>query len=262
MHFLITNDDGVDAPGLLALYQALVPIGRVTVAAPAVCHSSRGHAVDTKNAIRIERRQHPEMGRIAVIHSSPADCVRIGLCHVVDETPDVVVAGINPGANLGIDLYYSGTAAAAREASIMGVPSFALSRYVHAAFPIHWDALSRHAERVMRTLLTDSFQLPRGVFWNVNFPACPEDEYPEAISFVPHGTLSHEIAFETVEKTGDQEVVRFSGDYSKRLRSEFCDVGKLFDRHLTATAVGLEMRGVEHLPVFKQVSLVVPDCVN
>lgn len=104
MRFLITNDDGFDAPGLEALWQALLPLGTVEVVAPAVCHSSRGHAVDTKNPIRVERREVEPFGGIRIVHSSPADCIRVGLRHVMaDNPPDCVVAGINPGANLGVD---------------------------------------------------------------------------------------------------------------------------------------------------------------
>lgn len=98
MRFLITNDDGFDAPGLQALWEALVPLGAVEVVAPAVCHSSKGHAVDTKNSIRVEQRDVEPFGRIRVVQASPADCIRVGLRHVMLENPpDVVVAGINPG---------------------------------------------------------------------------------------------------------------------------------------------------------------------
>ncbi|MEJ7596070.1 MAG: 5'/3'-nucleotidase SurE, partial [Planctomycetaceae bacterium] len=115
MQFLITNDDGFDAPGLAALYQALLPLGDVIVVAPAICHSSKGHAVDTKNSIRVERRQVAPFGEIRVVNSTPADCIRVGLRHLLKSPPDFVLAGINPGANLGVDLFYSGTAAAVRE---------------------------------------------------------------------------------------------------------------------------------------------------
>jgi 5'/3'-nucleotidase SurE len=128
MRFLITNDDGYDAPGLMALYRALKPLGEVTVVAPLTCHSSKGHAVDTKNALRVERRHVDPYGPIHIAHASPADCIRVGLKHVMQEKPDFVIAGINPGANLGVDMFYSGTAAAAREAALLGVPAIALSR--------------------------------------------------------------------------------------------------------------------------------------
>ena len=121
MRFLITNDDGFDAPGLAALYTALKELGDVDVVAPAVCHSAKGHAVNTRDGIQVERRSVEPFGEMYIAHSSPADCVRLGLRGLGLKSPDFVVAGINPGANLGVDLYYSGTVAAAREAAIMGV---------------------------------------------------------------------------------------------------------------------------------------------
>ena len=107
MRILITNDDGYDAPGLVALYKAMNELGDVFVAPPAVCHSSKGHAVCTKTAIEVEQLDVPEIGTVHAIHSSPADCVRIAVQQLMPEPPDLVVAGINPGANLGVDVYYS-----------------------------------------------------------------------------------------------------------------------------------------------------------
>lgn len=262
MHFLITNDDGFDAPGLTALHAALARIGEVTVVAPAVCHSSRGHAVDTRNRIRVERLEHPAMGQITVVHSSPADCVRVGLTRVVDQIPDVVVAGINPGANLGVDLFYSGTAAAAREAAIMGRPAFALSRYLTNGRPVDWEILSRHTSRLMKTMLADQFVLPSGNFWNVNFPASPGEQYPEEISITDHGTLSHEIEYRTVDECEGVETLLFSGSYRSRGKSGKCDVSHVFDEKITATPVGLLCSAVEQINVSPQVRLVDAELVN
>lgn len=238
MKFLITNDDGFDAPGLAALYQALLPLGEVTVVAPAKCHSSKGHAVDTKNPIKVERRDVAPLGSIYIAHASPADCIRVGLCHVMKDRPDFVVAGINPGANLGVDLFYSGTAAAAREATLLGVPSIAVSRLLHADFPIDWEILSRQTSRVVKTLVQDEYRLPMGQFWNVNFPTIAGEKYPEELTFVPHGTHPHAVGFEVVEEGPDSQVLAYSGVYRERGRSQECDVHHLFEQRLTATPVG------------------------
>jgi 5'-nucleotidase len=238
MKFLITNDDGFDAPGLAALYQALLPLGDVTVVAPATCHSSKGHAVDTKNPIKLERRNVAPFGQIFVAHCSPADCIRVGLCHVMKERPDFVVAGINPGANLGVDLFYSGTAAAAREATLLGVPSIAVSRLISSEFPIDWEILGRHTSKVLRTLLRDEYRLPGGQFWNVNFPTVADEKYPDELTFVPHGTLPHSVAFQVVEDRPDSQLLAYSGVYRERPRSPESDVHLLFEQRLTATPVG------------------------
>ena len=105
MKILITNDDGYNAPGLVALYNAVKSFGEVTIVAPSVCHSSRGHAVEVKEHITVEKKQVDGLGEVHVVDSSPADCTRVGLFALCDDI-DLVVAGVNPGANLGVDVYY------------------------------------------------------------------------------------------------------------------------------------------------------------
>lgn len=243
MKFLITNDDGFDAPGLAALYRALIPLGEVRVVAPAVCHSAKGHAVNTHTPIRVKRRDVPPFGMIDIVESSPADCVRVGLYGPGAERPDFVVAGINPGANLGVDVFYSGTAAAAREASILGIPSLAMSRYTQPESPVNWDALSKHATRVVECLISEQHRLPAGKFWNVNFPSVADDHHSSEIKFAPQGTLSHEIRFRQIEESADVDgpvsVLEFVGDYSSRGKSGTCDVSHVFERRITATPMDL-----------------------
>lgn len=241
MKFLITNDDGYDAPGLAALYSALRPLGDVRVVAPAVCHSAKGHAVNTHVPIRVVTRDVAPFGQIEVVEASPADCVRIGLCESGAERPDFVVAGINPGANLGVDLFYSGTAAAAREASILGVRALAVSRYVRPDAEICWETLSGHVTRVVKELTSTAHRLPTGRFWNVNFPAIPKDDHPEDITFTRQGLMAHDVSFQAVEKDDAQGIrlLEYTGQYQARGKSGDCDVSHNFSDRITATAVDL-----------------------
>lgn len=262
MRFLITNDDGYDAPGLAALYQALLPLGEVTVVAPSTCHSSKGHSVDTKNAIRLERKNVAPFGEIRIAHASPADCVRVGLCHVMQTRPDFVIAGINPGANLGVDLFYSGTAAAAREAAILGVPAIALSRLLHSDFPVDWNILSRHVTGVIQTMMAEKYRLPTGHFWNVNFPAVHGENYPGKITFVPHGTEPHAVSFKVVESSEHSELLAYSAVYRDRGRSAECDVHHVFTDHLTATSVGPSLTSGPFEHLHSSVSLPDASCAD
>ncbi len=243
MKFLITNDDGFDGPGLAALFQALKPIGDVRVVAPSECHSAKGHAVNTHSPLRVERRDVAPFGPIDILDSSPADCVRVGLKAPGAETPDFVVAGINTGANLGVDLFYSGTAAAAREAAILGVPAIALSRYMRPEFPVDWETLSLHVTRVVRQLISDDLRLPAGQFWNVNFPAVTDEAHPEEISFAPQGLLTHDIGFKLCENADTAEpnvtVLEYAGDFRSRGKTDDCDVATLFQQKITATPIDL-----------------------
>ena len=239
MRFLITNDDGFDAPGLAALYTALSTIGEVDVVAPSECHSAKGHAVNTRDGILIEHRKMEPFGTVHVAHASPADCVRLGLRGLRLEPPDFVVAGINPGANLGVDLYYSGTAAAAREAAIMRVPSLAVSRYTEPDGPINWDALASHTGRVVGQLISDEYRLPGGQFWNVNFPAVTDDRHSEEISFAPMGLFSHSVDFESTQTGDNTTILKYSSDFRSRATSGNCDVSHVLNGHITATPVDL-----------------------
>ena len=241
MKFLITNDDGFDGPGLAALFQALNRLGDVRVAAPAVCHSAKGHAVNTHSPIRVDHRDVDPFGKIDIVHSSPADCVRVGLCAPNAEIPDFVIAGINTGANLGVDLFYSGTAAAAREAAILGIPSLAISRYTHPDFPIDWNQLATHVGRVIERLISEELRLPSGQFWNVNFPAVVGDVHGDEICFAPQGLLSHDIGFKRVEteSTAETSIFEHVGNFRSRGKTGQCDVSRLFDQKITATPVDL-----------------------
>ncbi|MCA9085367.1 MAG: 5'/3'-nucleotidase SurE [Planctomycetaceae bacterium] len=241
--FLITNDDGYNGPGLAALYQALKPLGDVRVVAPAVCHSAKGHAVNTHTPIRVRRQVVEPFGEIEIVEASPADCVRVGLFGPGAVRPDYVVAGINTGANLGVDLFYSGTAAAAREAAILSVPAIAVSRYMKQEFPVDWDTLSQHVQRVVETLISDEFRLPAGEFWNVNFPAIENDAHDPEIVFTHQGTLSHDIRFRPLTSTDEEgnnvTLLEYVGDYSQRGQAGDCDVSSVFGRKVTATPVDL-----------------------
>jgi 5'-nucleotidase len=262
VRFLITNDDGFDAPGLTALYQSLLPLGDVTVVAPATCHSSKGHAVDTKNAIRVERRHVEPFGEIHIVHSTPADCIRVGIRHLLKSPPDFVVAGINPGANLGVDLFYSGTAAAAREAALLGVPAIALSRLLHGGFPVNWAVLSKHVTRVVRRIMEPEYQLPIGHFWNINFPTVAEEEYPGEMTLAPHGTEPHAVAFKVIEKSGNFEILEYSAVYRDRARSEQCDVHHVFEQRITATPVGPSLTSGPAISMQSRVSLSNATCAD
>lgn len=164
MKIVLTNDDGIDAPGLEALRQALAGNGAsIVVVAPRDPQSGVGHRVTTHTPIRVEP---VAPGRFSV-HGTPADCTRIALKAVAPDA-DWIVAGINPGANLGSDVYNSGTVAAAREAAILGRPAIAISQYIAREQKVDWAVTGRHAQPVLERLFGQP--LSCGSYWNVNLP--------------------------------------------------------------------------------------------
>ena len=168
MKFLLTNDDGIDAPGLGVLERAVREWGDVVVVAPAEVQSGVGHKLTTDRPINVERTDDGWYG----VHASPADCVRIGLTEIA---PDAswVLSGVNRGANLGADVYTSGTVAAAREAALLGCRSLAISQYVAKGRPVDWEVTRRRAAPVLKRILAG--ELAQGEFWNVNLPHPPTD---------------------------------------------------------------------------------------
>jgi len=173
MFILLTNDDGIYAPGLMALYQELRSLGEVTVVAPESEQSAVGHAISLSYPLRVKEVTLEGGGTGWAVNGTPADCVKIGLAEVLPKLPDVVVSGINLGPNVGINVLYSGTVSAATEAAIMGVKAAAVSlnAYKNADFP--------EAARVFCRLFLRLQKWPgwsNGVCLNVNLPALPRDQ--------------------------------------------------------------------------------------
>ena len=174
MKILLTNDDGIDAPGLAALEAAVAWLGGETViVAPAEPHSGCGHRVTTDRPLRVHELGR---GRFAV-EGTPADCVRIALAELVRDA-SVVVSGINAGGNLGADIHHSGTVAAAREAALHGRRAVAASHYHHRGTTIDWERAARWLEQVLRRLPEAA---EPGEFWNVNLPDLPADAMMPAV---------------------------------------------------------------------------------
>jgi 5'-nucleotidase len=165
MKFLITNDDGIEAAGLNALLEAAQNFGEVTIVAPAAPQSGVSHAVTWHEGVRIE----PRGERRFAIHGTPADCIRLGLLHLVPDA-NWVLSGINHGANLGADIYYSGTVAAVREAILHGWPGIAFSHYRKGA-DFDWGRAMRWITPLLRELLDRPIE--PGLFYNVNLPLLP-----------------------------------------------------------------------------------------
>lgn len=166
MKILLTNDDGVRFEGLWVLYERLLDRHQVTVVAPDRERSAVGHGITLSEPIRTSQVSMNGRGRGYAVTGTPADCVKLALLEILDAPPDMVIAGINPGANVGINLNYSGTVAAAKEAALFGIAAMAVSMegsdmafYREAA-----DFVCRLAETV------HSRGLPAGTFLNVNLP--------------------------------------------------------------------------------------------
>ncbi|MCA9039363.1 MAG: 5'/3'-nucleotidase SurE [Planctomycetaceae bacterium] len=182
MHILLTNDDGIYAPGLAALKESLSTLGKVTVVAPAVEQSGVGLSITYRHPIMArEEMMHGEFFGYAVL-GSPADCVKMGVLEFCGERPDLIVSGINSGANIGINVLYSGTVAGAIEGAFFGITSIAVSQSMLTS-PCYETTAARSAT-VIRQLLDE--KPPTGSLWNLNFPH-ESTEGPKGLKFVAMG---------------------------------------------------------------------------
>jgi 5'/3'-nucleotidase len=217
MKLLLTNDDGIDAPGLEALVCAARSLGHdLVVVAPATHQSWSSHTITANRGVRVERRGD---NRFAV-HGTPADCVRMGLLRLA---PDAkwVLSGINNGANLGADVYYSGTVAAVREAVLHGWPGVALSHYRRKGMEIdHWERVTPWATSVLADLLAQSTQ--PGLFYSVNLPHLePKEKKEPQVAFCPLDPNPLPLDYRH-EKEEDE--FYYEGDYTTRRRKAGADV--------------------------------------
>ena len=162
---LITNDDGVRAPGILAVAQALQPLGDITIAAPAENQSGKGHSIVTSDPIFVDTVTLAGGLRGFSIVATPATCVKVGVRALMAERPDLVVSGINRGYNLGMVTYVSGTVGAAREAALMGIPAIASSLSVAETNYAAGAEFVRQVAEMVR-----QHGLEPGVLLNVNIP--------------------------------------------------------------------------------------------
>ncbi|MDZ4406301.1 5'/3'-nucleotidase SurE [Prosthecobacter sp.] len=218
MRVLLTNDDGITAPGLQALEEAVKQLGwQPVIVAPAHEQSQCGHRVTTHQHLKVEPRGDQRFA----VHGTPADCVRLAL-FALDVKPDLVISGINAGGNMGQDIVISGTVAAAREAAYHGIRSFALSHYMIRELAVDWRRTSAWVADILReTHLQDH---PLNSFWNINLPHLAPGQHalPPRIACQPaHSPLN-------VSYTQNEHGYAYSASYASRPRDPGSDVDVCF----------------------------------
>ena len=171
---LVTNDDGISAPGLRSLISVMNKLGDVVVVAPDTPQSGMGHAITVNstlecNSIKVDSGPQKEYS----CSGTPADCIKLGINEILNRKPDICVSGINHGSNSSINVIYSGTMSAALEASIEGIPAIGFS-LLDYRWEANFDSLKNYIEKITLTALKEG--IPKGNALNVNFPKLKEKE--------------------------------------------------------------------------------------
>jgi len=192
VQILLTNDDGVAAPGIRALHKELQKLGGVTVIAPALEQSGVGHSITLLNPLVVKPVDGEDGQSLGYsVEGSPADCVKLAILELMDGPPDLIVSGINAGANAGINVLYSGTVAAAIEGAFFHVTSIAVS--LELAEHFDYPHAAKHAARVIQKILAN--KPTPGSLFNVNLPAHARGE-PKGVKVVPMAVGRHGETFE------------------------------------------------------------------
>ena len=188
MLILLTNDDGIRAPGIAGLYRALTQLGEVHVVAPETVQSATGHGITLDAPLLTQTVTLENAFTGVAVDGRPADCVKVAVDSILPRRPDLVVSGINAGANTGINVLYSGTVAAAVEAAFLGLPAIAVSLYLRREIETDYDRAASFALPTIRRLVEGrgvgsgvGGGVGPGQVVSINLPATPAGESPRGV---------------------------------------------------------------------------------
>jgi 5'-nucleotidase len=239
MLILLTNDDGIRHPGLVAMYRELTALGEVYVAAPETVQSATGHGVTLSAPLLTDRVTVEDTFTGTAVDGRPADCVKLAVSQLLPRRPDLVISGINSGANVGINVIYSGTVAAAIEAAFLGIPSIALSLYLRKDVPTDYKVAAKRAMGVIRQILEAG--LAAGQVVSVNLPAVPADEQPGGVRVVRQCTRPWVDSYEKRQDPRGRDYFWNSSVFTLKQTDDDTDVAALRDRYITVTPLQFDL---------------------
>jgi len=241
MQILLTNDDGIFAPGLAAIYKELVKLGDVTVVAPADSRSGASHSVTFSRPLLCNKVDINGQFKGFSVQGSPADCVKLAVMQLHKGPIDLLVAGINNGANAGINVYYSGTVAAAMEGAFLNIPAVAMS--LAAEEQMDFEKAARYCAKILKKLMPvkkgPSTLLRTGDVININIPLLSKGE-PKGVRVVPQSSKGFDEYYIPQKNEQGQTVFQLAGG-PHRLESTPADATSLAEGFITVTPLVPDM---------------------
>jgi len=246
MRILLTNDDGIYARGLAALYEELSREADCLIVAPEIEQSAVGHAITLFRPLMV--RSATKAGNFLgyAVYGTPADCVKIGIKELSGQVPDLVISGINRGSNCGNNVIYSGTVSAATEAAMMGVTSMAVSLDTHQE--ADFTVAARFACRMAR--LIEKNQSLHGSAFNVNIPCLPEEKI-KGVAVVRQGKGNVIETFEKRTDPRDNIYYWISAELVTAAKDLQTDIGALSDGYITITPIQYDLTRYDLLDSLK-----------
>jgi len=255
MQILLTNDDGIFAPGLAAIYKELVKMGDVTVVAPAGSRSGASHSITYSRPLVYNKVDINGQFVGFSIEGSPADCVKLAVMQLHEGPIDLLVAGINNGANAGINVYYSGTVAAAMEGAFLKIPAVAMSLAVEApGVPGDFGKAAKYCVDILKKLMP----LKSGDVININIPQLSRGE-PKGVRVVPQSSKGFDEYYIPQKNEQGQTVFQLTGN-CHRLDDEPTDTTSLELGFITVTALASDMTNHERTHQLQKIKWQAASC--
>ena len=249
MKFLVTNDDGIHAEGLIQLAASLATLGDVTVVAPDSERSATGHAITMHFPLRVREVKLPgPKVQAYAVDGTPADCVKLGIDELLDERPDFVFTGINRGANLGTDVLYSGTVSAAIEGCIMGVRSAAFSLLFGDGNEMDYTFAGKIAIKVAKIISQIDFTPDTLI--NVNIPNAPESQI-QGMKVTRLGRIRYSKSYEKREDPRGRTYYWLSGKLIEEKTDSDIDIDATNQKYVSITPLHFDLTSYKMMDTFR-----------
>ncbi len=247
LEILVSNDDGIDAPGIYSLVQEVKKIGNVTVVAPDKQQSAVGHAITMNYPLRV--KEFKKNGKFFgyAVQGTPADCVKLAVRAILKSNPDLIISGINHGSNTAISIIYSGTVSAATEGTILGIPSIAISLTTYGVADFHYPA--QIARKL--ALLIGKHGLPSGTLLNVNVPPLKPKDI-KGVLITRQGKAIWNDAFDLRRDPNNREYYWLTGGLEKVDTDLEFDEAAVQNRYVSITPIQYDLTDYKMLDSMKK----------
>jgi 5'-nucleotidase len=239
MLILLTNDDGIMAPGIVAMHRELAKLGDVNVIAPETVQSATGHGITISAPLLTSKVTIDGAFTGTAVDGRPADCVKLAVTQILQRQPDLVVSGMNAGANVGVNHIYSGTVAAAIEAGFLGLPSIAVSLHLHKDVPVDYARAAAWALEAIKLVL--SAGLDGGEVVSINIPALPPGESPRGVKVVRQCTRAFMDQYERRLDPRGREYFWNSSVFVLGETDADTDVAAIRDKYIAITPLQFDL---------------------
>ena len=243
LSILVSNDDGIDSDGIYSLVSSLKKIANVIVVAPDTQQSAVGHAITMHRPLRVKEFRKKGKFFGYAVDGTPADCVKLGIRHLIKHKPDLVVSGINHGSNTAISVIYSGTVSAATEGTILGIPSIAISLTSYEP-KVDFSVAAQFAQKLAKIVAEKG--LPKGTLLNVNVPHVSKKQI-KGVEITRQGKSSWNDEFEARKDPGNKNYFWLKGDLIEIDEEDDIDQKAIMNNKISITPIQYDLTNYNFL---------------